>query len=173
MVQYKTILTNYGNQQILQAIANETTISIEAIVYGDGGGSQYDPSPTQGQLVNQLGTLTSINRTYDSLDGFIYFSSTIPANIPECTIRELGLVDDFGKLLAVSIIPDTSKPAAVEGMEVSLPVSIGFKTSVGEVMLVYVNGGEDYPTKEWVYVTVNNMIQNELGNIVEIHSTDW
>lgn len=173
MVQFKTILTDYGNEQILKAIADETNVMIDSMVYGDGGGASYDPSPTQGSLVNQLGVLTTLEKQYDSSDGFIYFSSTIPANIPECTIRELGLLDDQGKLLAVSVIPDTSKPAAEDGLEVSLPISIGFKTAVGEVMLVYVNMGEDIPTKEWVYVTVKEIIQENLGDITEIHSTPW
>lgn len=173
MVQYKTILTNYGNEQILKAIADETNVLIDSMVYGDGGGASYEPSQSQGSLINQLGVLTTLEKRYDVSDGFIYFSSTIPANAPECTIRELGLLDNKGKLLAVSVIPDTSKPAAEDGLEVSLPISIGFKTSVGEVMLVYVDMGEDIPTKEWVQITVNNIINEKLGDITEIHSTPW
>lgn len=165
MAQTKTILTNYGNEQILKAIAEETNVMIDAMVYGDGGGSAYEPTPSQEHLVNQLGTLTSVTRVFDETDDFIYFNATIPANAPECTIREIGLVDNTNQLLAVAAIPATSKPAAEEGLEVSLPISIGFKTSTGEVMLVYVDRGDDYPTKEWV--------NQKLSNIKVISSTNW
>ena len=165
MAQTKTILTNYGNEQILKAIADETTVNVYAMVYGDGGGSAYEPVASQTSLVNQLGLLTSITKAFDDTDDFIYFNATIPANAPECIIRELGLVDSTGTLLAVATIPATSKPAAEEGLEVSLPISIGFKTSTGEVLTVYIDRGDDYPTKEWV--------NQKLGHIRRISSTNW
>lgn len=165
MAQTKTILTAYGNEQILKAIAEEQPVMVNAMVYGDGGGAAYEPSPAQEHLVNQVGELTSVTRTYDDEDDFIYFSATIPSNAPECIIREIGLIDDNDKLLAVAAIPATSKPAAEDGLEVSLPISIGFRTSTGEVMLVYVDRGDDYPTKAWV--------NQKLSNIKVICSTNW
>lgn len=150
MAETKVILTDYGNDQILQAIANDTNVYVAAMVYGDGGGYSVNPVPSQTALVNQTGEIYNITKRFDESDGFIYFSGTIPANAPATVIRELGLTDPQGNLLAVAGIPDTSKPAEEDGLEVSLPISIGFKTSTGEVMLVYVDQGDGYPDKIWV-----------------------
>lgn len=157
MANTKVILTTYGNDEILKAIAAETNVYISAMVYGDGGGSSVVPVPSQTQLVNQTGIIYNVTKRFDESDGFIYFSGTIPANAPATTIRELGLIDVKGSLIAVAGIPDTSKPAEEDGLEVSLPISLGFKTSTGEVMLVYVDQGEGFPDKIWVVEQINNI----------------
>lgn len=159
MATTKTILTSYGNDEVLKAIASGTNVNIAAMVYGDGGGFSYTPQPSQTALVNQIGELTNLTKRFDSSDGFIYFSSTIPANAPAFTMRELGLIDVSGGLIAVCTIPDTSKPAAEEGLEVSLPISMGFKTSTGNVMIVYVDQGDQYPDKIWVIEKINDIKQ--------------
>lgn len=165
MAQTRVILTTYGNDQILNAIATQTNVLIAAMVYGDGGGYSYNPQPTQTALVNQIGRLDNITKRFDETDGFIYFSATIPANAPAFVMRELGLVDINGNLIALATIPDTSKPAEEDGLEVSLPISLGFKTSTGEVMLVYVDQGEGYPDKIWV--------NEQIHDIDHISGVNW
>lgn len=150
MAETKIILTTYGNNEILKAMANQSNVYIASMVYGDGGGYPYIPQASQTALRNQIGELTNVTKRFDASDGFIYFSATIPANAPAFTMREIGLLDINGGLIAVGTIPDTSKPAAEEGIEVSLPLSLGFKTSTGEIMLVYVDQGDGYPDKIWV-----------------------
>lgn len=150
MANVTSILTDYGNNAILKAIAEEKNVYVAAMICGDGGGYSYTPSSSQTALVNQVLELTNLTKRFDEEDGFIYFSATIPANAPGFIMREVGLVDPLGNLLAITTIPDTSKPEAEEGLEVSLPVSIGFKTSTGEVMLVYVDQGDEFPDKIWV-----------------------
>ena len=105
MPETRVILTNYGNDQILQAIANDTNVYVAAMVYGDGGGYSVTPVASQTSLVNQVGEIYNITKRFDESDGFIYFTGTIPANAPAVTIRELGLVDPGGGLLAVAGIP--------------------------------------------------------------------
>lgn len=164
-----TLLTNYGNEQVLTAIAEGTNVIVSAIAYGDANGESYVPNREQTSLVHQLGTLSDVSKSYDDVDDFIYFSATLPANTPECTIRELGLIDNYNKLLSVSVIPPTAKPALEEGLEVTMPIMIGFKTSTGEVMIVEVGPGTDIPDKDWV----NQRINNAIGNIKVINSTNW
>lgn len=165
MATTRVILTEYGNNQVLNAIAQGTNVYIAAMVYGDGGGYTYVPSVTQETLVNQVGSLTNVTKRFDDTDGFIYFTATVPANADEVVIRELGLVDPLGKLLAVAVIPDTSKPKAEDGLEVSLPISLGFKTSTGEVMLVYVDQGDEFPDKTWVI--------EQISDIDHISGVNW
>lgn len=150
MTTTQVILTEYGNNKILDAIANDKNVYVAELVYGDGGGETYTPVPTQTTLVNPLGSVNAITRKFDPVDGFIYFSGTILSTAPAFTMRELGLFDEIGGLLAIGTFPATSKPDLSEGLEVSLPISLGFKTSAGSVLIVEPGGAFDYATKEWV-----------------------
>lgn len=165
MAKTEVILTDYGNEQILKAIANDTNVLVQSIVYGDGGGYPVTLSSAQTSLVRQVGEITNVTKRYDEKDGFIYFAGTIPANAPGFTMRELGIVDIYGNLLAVAAVPDTSKPDEEDGLEVTLPISIGFKTSAGEVMIVYVDKGDEYPDKTWVI--------QQIANIDHISGRNW
>ena len=165
MANVTSILTDYGNNAILKAIAEESNVYVAAMVCGDGGGFSYTPTPSQTTLVRQVLELTNLTKRFNEEDGFIYFSATIPANAPGFVMREIGLVDPSGNLLAITTIPDTSKPDAEEGLEVSLPISMGFKTSTGEVMLIYVDKGDEYPDKIWVI--------EQLASIDRISGRNW
>lgn len=142
----KSILTSYGNAEILEAIAEETTVSVSAIVYGDGNGEDYEPSVDQTSLVNQLGKLTSIVKEFNPADGFVYFKAIIPANADSFTLREFGLVDNNDNLLSVTVIPGIEKPVSSDGVSIALPISIGFKTSTGELMVIVEDGTDVYAT---------------------------
>lgn len=161
----KTILTTYGNNRILDAIANDTTVPITAIAYGDGDYGGLDPTVDQTELLDQLGRLTSVSKEFNETEGFIYFKATIPANANEgqaFTLTEFGLLDDQNKLLTVTTIPGIEKPATEDGVSIALPISIGFKTSTGEIMVIYENGTDVY---------ANTSLSN-LNNTGEHHFDD-
>src|SRR5574344_1755958 len=153
MTTYIGILTDYGKEAILNALSEGTTIEIASIAYGDGAGATYTPVASQTQLRNQIGVLSSI--TKDVSDGWVYFESTIPANIPTFTLRELGLIDADGHLLVIANTPESVKPVSTLGAEVSLPVGIGLTTSQGSVLIVEVSPGIEYATKSYVLQAIN------------------
>lgn len=164
-----TILTRIGNDKILEAMAQGTNVTLSSIAYGDANGEEYVPSVEQTSLVHQLGTINELTKTFDDVEGFYYIKGILPADAPAMTMRELGLIDIDGDLIAVSVIPPTSKPALEEGLEVTMPITMGFKTSTGEVMIIEAGHSHDYPDKDWVrqYVT------NRIGDIKTIYSITW
>lgn len=145
---YVGILTDYGRDLIEEAIAEGSVVYISGLAYGDGAGSTYTPIASQLYLRNQLGLLTSIEKTTE--DGWIYFSSTIPATDPTFTLREIGIVDTDGKLIAVANTPEAVKPVSSQGAYVSLPISLGLTTSQGSVIIVEVSPGDEYATRTFV-----------------------
>lgn len=164
-----TILTRIGNDKILEAMAQGTNVVLSSMVFGDANGEDYTPSVDQTSLVHQLGSINNLTKSFDDVEGFYYIKGILPASTPECTIRELGLKDVDGDLIAISVIPATSKPALEQGLEITMPITIGFKTSTGEVMIIEAGHGHEYPDKDWVeqYVT------NRIGDIKTIYSTTW
>lgn len=165
-----TIITEIGNDKILNAIAQGTSVAISTMVYGDANGHEYTPTADQQSLVHQVGSINTLSKTFDEPEGFLYITGTLQSNAPEVTIRELGLKDSDGDLIAISVIPPTTKPALEEGLEITIPITIGFKTANGEVLVVEAGHlAPDYPDKDWVRTYVDNRI----GDIKTIYSTTW
>lgn len=115
-VKYFAILTNQGAAKLANATALGTQIHITQMAVGDGNGSLPTPDPAQTQLVNQkrIGAVNTL--TVDAEDtNQIIAEQVIPENEGGYWIRELGLFDDEGVLIAVANCPETYKPLLGEG----------------------------------------------------------
>lgn len=115
-VKYFAILTNQGAAKLANATALGTQIHITQMAIGDGNGSLPTPDPAQTQLVNQkrIGAVNTL--TVDAEDANqIIAEQVIPENEGGYWIRELGLFDDEGVLIAVANCPETYKPLLGEG----------------------------------------------------------
>ena len=158
---YIGIVTNAGRAKIAAALASGTNIEITSMAYGDGNGASYTPIPSQTALVHQIGVLTSLVKEED--DNWAYFSSTIPANVQTFTLRELGLYDNSGTLIAIANTPEVTKPLSTSGSAVSLPVTMGVSISNGQVLIVEIAEGQDYPTKTWVLNALHSITEIDGG----------
>ncbi|MBS1206438.1 MAG: phage tail protein [Proteobacteria bacterium] len=115
-VKYFAILTNQGAAKLANATALGTQIHITQMAVGDGNGSLPTPDPAQTQLVNQkrVGAVNTL--TVDAADtNQIIAEQVIPENEGGYWIRELGLFDSDGVLIAVANCPETYKPLLGEG----------------------------------------------------------
>ncbi|QJT82041.1 phage tail protein [Kosakonia sp. MUSA4] len=115
-VKYFAILTNQGAAKLANATALGTQIHITQMAVGDGNGSLPTPDPAQTRLVNQkrIGAVNTL--TVDAEDANqIIAEQVIPENEGGYWIRELGLFDDDGVLVAVANCPETYKPLLGEG----------------------------------------------------------
>ena len=130
----KGIFTNYGRNQIAQALAGGYEIVLGEMVYGDGAGSQYTPLVSQTALRNQLGSTKAIAKIED--DVWTFFEGIIPSSAPDGVIREVGMTDSSGQLLLVVVIPDVNKITSVNGVQQRIPIRIGVTTAQGNVITV-------------------------------------
>ena len=113
---YYTILTSYGKQALANAQASGTAINITEFAVGDGNGNYYAPNETQTGLVNEV-YRAQINRiTTDSNNpNWVIVEGIIPADVGGFTIREIGIFDDNGNLIAIGNYPETYKPVLSQG----------------------------------------------------------
>ncbi|WP_086873823.1 phage tail protein [Kosakonia pseudosacchari] len=113
---YYAILTNQGAAKLATATALGTQIHITQMAVGDGNGSLPTPDATQTQLLNQkrIGAVNTL--TVDAANtNQIIAEQVIPENEGGYWIREMGLFDDEGVLIAVANCPETYKPLLQEG----------------------------------------------------------
>lgn len=114
---YGTIITNAGAQIIAKCILDGDALHIANAAAGDGNGAYYEPAVTQVALVNEKwrGGIASAQvnaETPNMLDVKI----VIPDDVGGFVVREMGLFDEDGVLIAVCNTPDTEKVAISSGV---------------------------------------------------------
>ncbi|HHR5849213.1 TPA: phage tail protein [Providencia alcalifaciens] len=115
-MKYFALLTTYGEKVLAEATALGTKIELTHMSVGDGGGSLPAPDTKQTKLINER-RKAAINTLFiDPLNpNQIIVEQVIPENEGGWWIREIGLFDKSGMLVAVANAPETYKPTMAEG----------------------------------------------------------
>nr|WP_261783525.1 phage tail protein [Escherichia coli] len=115
-VKYYAILTNQGAARLANATMLGSKLNLTQMAVGDANGVLPTPDPAQTKLINQK-RITPLNLL--SVDpnnqSQIIAEQIIPENEGGFWIREIGLYDDEGVLIAVANCPETYKPQLQEG----------------------------------------------------------
>ncbi|MCZ0474129.1 phage tail protein [Escherichia coli] len=115
-VKYYAILTNQGAARLTNATMLGSKLNLTQMAVGDANGVLPTPDPAQTKLINQKRiaplNLLSVDPNNQSQ---IIAEQIIPENEGGFWIREIGLYDDEGVLIAVANCPETYKPQLQEG----------------------------------------------------------
>ncbi|REC94885.1 phage tail protein [Kushneria indalinina] len=116
MSQFFTLLTKTGQGLLANAIAYGEPLTIAELAIGDGGGKLPTPDATVTRLVNEV-RRGPINQTAvdDDNPNWTVVEQVLPADVGGWTIREVGLYDTDGNLIAYGNYPETYKPQLSEG----------------------------------------------------------
>ncbi|CAD5827906.1 tail fiber protein (gph) [Escherichia coli] len=114
---FKTIITDTGAQKLAQAAAPDgNPVRLTHMAVGDGGGTLPTPDSKQTRLVHEVWRHT-VNRVI--LDAThqnrIIAELVIPPETGGFWIREIGVFDEHGDLIAVGNTAESYKPAVAEG----------------------------------------------------------
>ncbi|WP_430442166.1 phage tail protein [Providencia huaxiensis] len=143
MTPFYTILTNYGKTALAEALAAQLPLEIPHMAVGDGSGAYYDPVEDQTNLRNELwrGDLNDL-RTDANVQGQVIAEAIIPMGIDgDWTVREIGLFDAKGGLIAVGKYPETYIPSALSGAKSQVHISIIINVdNVAAVQLIVDHG---------------------------------
>lgn len=113
---YFAILTNQGAARLANAAALGTKLNLTQMAVGDANGTLPTPDPAQTKLINQKRIAPLNLLTVDPANtSQIIAEQIIPENEGGFWIREIGLYDDNGILIAVANCPETYKPQLQEG----------------------------------------------------------
>lgn len=113
---YYAIVTNLGAAKIANAAALGTKLNITQMAVGDGSGTLPTPNASQTKLVNELRRAAINSLSVDEVNtSQIIAEQIIPETEGGFWIREMGLFDADGTLIAVCNTPETYKPALQEG----------------------------------------------------------
>lgn len=114
---FKTIITDTGAQKLAQAAAPDgKPVRLTHMAVGDGGGTLPTPDSKQTRLVHEVWRHTVNRVTLDAThQNRIIAELVIPPETGGFWVREIGVFDEHGDLIAVGNTAESYKPTVAEG----------------------------------------------------------
>ena len=116
-IKYKTVITKAGAIKLAAAtVPNGKKVNFTAMAIGDGGGTLPVPDASQTKLVNEVWRHTLNKISQDNKNqNYVIAELLIPPETGGFWMREMGLYDDTGTLIAVGNMAESYKPELAEG----------------------------------------------------------
>ncbi|WP_127960148.1 phage tail protein [Serratia microhaemolytica] len=115
-VKYYATLTDLGAAKLANAAALGEQLAITEMAIGDGGGKPTQPQPSQTALIGEVFRAPVNTLTIDPKNSNqIIAELVIPESVGGWWLREIGLFDQQGNLIAIANCPETYKPQLQEG----------------------------------------------------------
>lgn len=135
--QFMAILTNVGAAKLANANTLGLPWKLTALGVGDANGTDPLPSATQTSLINERRRAPLNQLLIDPVNpAVIIAEQVIPADVGGWWIREMGLYDEDGDLVAVSNCAPSFKPILSQGSGRTQIVRMNFiVSSTGNIVL--------------------------------------
>lgn len=176
-VTYYSVVTDAGAAKIALAVHEGRKINITHMAAGDGNGEYYEPTTAQNSLVNEVwrGKIADY-RISDESENLLIVSSVIPAEAGGFTVRELGIFDDEGTMIAVCNTPATGKVRISDGVVHELHLSMEIILTNDNILELVIDPTVFVATKEDVRQLREKLeyLQKRLknGNVILINQGD-
>ncbi|HAZ7051434.1 TPA: phage tail protein, partial [Escherichia coli] len=114
---FKTVITTAGAAKLAAAtVPGGKKVNLSAMAVGDGNGQLPVPDAGQTKLVHEVWRHALNKVSVDNKNkNYIVAELVVPPDVGGFWMRELGLYDDAGTLIAVSNMAESYKPELAEG----------------------------------------------------------
>ncbi|EFD5275027.1 TPA: phage tail protein [Escherichia coli] len=148
---FYTLLTDIGAAKLASAAALGVPLKITHMAVGDGGGVLPTPDAKQTALVNEK-RRAALNMLYidPQNSSQIIAEQVIPENEGGWWIREVGLFDESGALIAVGNCPESYKPQLAEGSGRTQAVRMVLITSSTDNIILKIDPAVVLATRKYV-----------------------
>lgn len=148
---FYTILTDIGLATIANATVTQSKVDFANVAVGDSNGAYYTPNAKMTSLINEVwrGPINSIT-VDDENPNWIIVDAVIPSNVGGFTVREIGVFDNGGNLLAIGKVPETYKPVVTEGSLKDLNLRMILEVSNASVINLKVDPAVTIASRKYV-----------------------
>ena len=114
---YEAVVTDVGNELMMNAVANGRKVAITEFAVGDGNGEDYRPGTGMTGLKHEVwrGSINSCEISPEAANVLIV-TAVCPGTVGGFTIREMGVFDGAGHMIAVCNCPATPKVPITDGV---------------------------------------------------------
>ncbi len=177
---YFTLLTKVGQALIATAHATGTPVKLTHLAVGDGDGAQIIPREDMTALRREVwrGALNTLSEDPQN-PGWIMAEAVVPENSGGFTIREVGLFDESGTLVAVGSLPDSYKPQLAEGSAKTFYIRMRIEIGNASSVTLLIDPSVVLATKEFVAIEVGRVrvdldalasdVGDHVGNLANPH----
>ncbi|WP_454053425.1 phage tail protein [Clostridium sp. Marseille-Q7071] len=173
--QFYSILTSIGKAKIANASVFGTKLNLTTLALGDGNGKYYNPTESQEALVNEVwrGNVGAI-ATDSENSNWIVIETMIAGNVGGFFIREVGVLDDEGSLIAIGKYPETYKPIVSDGATKDLIIRMILEVSNASSVTLKIDPTSVIATKKDIEILDNKIknikipvtkVNNKLGDV--------
>lgn len=161
--EFFTILTATGKAKLAAAQTSGTPLQITQMAVGDGdNGAYYNPVESQTALKHETWRGALNNLSVDQTNpNWIVAELVIPDTVGGFYIREVGLFDSTGALIAVGKFPESYKPTLAAGSNKQLYVRMILEVSNASAVTLLVDPSVVLATK----AAVDQRIAEELAKL--------
>ncbi|EDU5945105.1 phage tail protein [Salmonella enterica] len=109
--EFYTLLTDRGMAKIAIALADKKQIHLQKMAVGDGGGQYYEPTASQTNLRHEVwrGEMNTLTVAPNN-PNWLIAELVLPEDVGGWYVREVGVFDDEGELIAIGKFPESYKP---------------------------------------------------------------
>ncbi|EKR0128750.1 tail fiber protein [Salmonella enterica] len=109
--EFYTLLTDRGMAKIASALADKKQIHLQKMAVGDGGGQYYEPTASQTKLRHEVwrGEMNTLTVAPNN-PNWLIAELVLPEDVGGWYVREVGVFDDEGELIAIGKFPESYKP---------------------------------------------------------------
>lgn len=162
------ILTAIGEAKFANAVSLGVNVTYSAMAVGDGNGVVPIPDRSQVGLANEV-RRAPINQLFIDPDNAaqIVIEQVIPESVGGWWIREVGVFDEDGDMIAVANVPPTYKPQLQEGSGRTQVVRVVLLVSSSAAVTLKVDPSVVLATKQYVtdvFDTPSGVIPGNYGN---------
>ena len=157
---YLALLTNIGAAKLAKATALGTKVEITQLAVGDGNGVLPTPNPAQTALVHELRRAPLNMLTVDPENASqIIAEQVIPEDVGGWWIREIGLFDKDGDMVAIANCAETYKPQLQEGSGRVQVIRVILIVSSTEAVTLKIDPAVVLATRQYVDQIVSGMLK--------------
>jgi hypothetical protein len=148
---FYTLLTNIGKAKLANATALGTTVQLTHIAVGDGNGAAITPVDTATVLTHEVWRASLNSIAVDPANtNWIVAEGYIPSTSGGFTVREVGLFDIDGDLIAIGSYPDTYKPTLASGSAKDLYIKVIIEVTNSSTVTLKIDPAVVLSTRSYV-----------------------
>lgn len=166
-MEFFTLLTDVGKSKIAAAQMAGEAVQLTEMAIGDGNGSYYTPTEAQTTLVNEVwrGSLNELILTPDNIH-WLVAELIIPASVGGFSIREAGVFDINGDLIAIGKYPVTYKPDLQSGVANDLYIKMILEIENAAAVELKIDPAVVFASREYVDIHDQALLERMLTEIV-------
>ncbi|ACH52934.1 TPA: tail fiber protein [Salmonella enterica] len=154
--EFYTLLTDRGMAKIASALADKKQLHLQKMAVGDGGGQYYEPTASQAKLRHEVwrGEMNTLTVAPNN-PNWLIAELVLPEDVGGWYVREVGVFDDEGELIAIGKFPESYKPLLPGGCGKQVCIRLIMEVSNTTAVTLTVDPSIVLATRDYVDVRLD------------------